>query len=248
MPTSEQPPLDCIRMLEREWSFRTDLDTSFAIRPVELNQHQGREVLILEDQGGEPLVQILEATRRQITQDRGPRERAAEFQLLLRIAAALAGALREIHRRGIIHKNIKPAHVLADASRGQVWLTGFGIASRVPRDRPAESSERIAGSLAYMAPEQTGRTNGPIDPRSDLYAVGVTLYEMFTGSLPFGASTPSEWVHCHIARQATPPTEKSGHIPPALSAIIMKLMAKSPEQPEALSRSSPTLLARIRPD
>jgi PAS domain S-box-containing protein len=217
-------------MLEREWSLRTDLDTSFAIRPVELNQHQGREVLILEDQGGEPLVQILEATRRQITQDRGPRERAAEFQLLLRIAAALAGALSEIHRRGFIHKNIKPAHVLADASRGQVWLTGFGIASRVPRDRPDGSSERIAGSLAYMAPEQTGRTNGPIDPRSDLYAVGVTLYEMFTGSLPFGASTPSEWVHCHIARQATPPTEKSGHIPPALSAIIMKLMAKSPEQ------------------
>ena len=85
---------------------------------------------------------------------------------------------------------------------------GFGIASRLPRERQApEPPEFIAGTLPYMAPEQTGRMNRSIDSRSDLYALGVTLYEMLTGTLPFTASDPMELVHCHIARQPVPPSE-----------------------------------------
>ena len=91
----------------------------------------------------------------------------------------------------------------------QVRLTGFGIASRLPRERQApEPPESIAGTLAYMAPEQTGRMNRSIDARSDLYALGVTLYQMLTGALPFTATDPMEWVHCHIARQPVPPAER----------------------------------------
>ena len=108
-----------------------------------------------------------------------------------------------------IHKDIKPANILVNGADGEVRLTGFGIASRLPRERQSpEPPEVIAGTLAYMAPEQTGRMNRSIDSRSDLYALGVTFYEMLTGSLPFTAADPMEWVHCHIARQPMPPAER----------------------------------------
>jgi serine/threonine protein kinase len=136
-----------------------------------------------------------------------------------------------LHQGGIIHKDIKPAHVLVNSDTGQCWLRGFGIASRLARERQApESPEFIAGTLAYMAPEQTGRMNRSIDSRSDLYALGVTLYEMLTGSLPFTASDPMEWLHCHVARQPIPPGERWKNVPAAVSAIIMKLLAKTAEE------------------
>src|SRR5262249_41527039 len=101
----------------------------------------------------------------------------------------------------------------------------------LPRERQApEPPEFIAGTLAYMAPEQTGRMNRSIDSRSDLYALGVTLYEMITGSLPFTASDPMELLHCHIARQPVPPGERLRAVPVPVSAIIMKLLAKVAEE------------------
>jgi hypothetical protein len=141
----------------------------------------------------------------------------------------LAKALGQVHRRGLIHKDIKPANVLVDDA-GNVWLTGFGIASQLPRERQAPAPpEIIAGTLAYMAPEQTGRMNRSIDTRSDLYSLGVTLYQMLTGALPFAAADPLEWVHCHIARQPVPPGDRAA-VPEPLSAIVMKLLAKNAEE------------------
>src|SRR4029079_1950747 len=121
-------------------------------------------------------------------------------------------------------------NVLVNSLTGQCWLMGFGIASRLPRERQSpQPPEFVAGTLAYMAPEQTGRMNRSIDSRSDLYALGVTLYEMLTGSLPFTASDPMEWVHCHIARQPVRPAERLQNIPGSVCAIIMKLLAKTAE-------------------
>ena len=148
----------------------------------------------------------------------------------VRVAIGLAVALGQLHGRGLIHKDLKPAHVFVNDATSQVWLLGFGIASPLPRERQAPAPpELIAGTLAYMAPEQTGRMNRSIDARSDLYALGVTLYEMVTGSLPFTASEPMAWVHCHIARRPAPPAERQPEVPSAVSAIIMKLLAKTAE-------------------
>jgi serine/threonine protein kinase len=112
---------------------------------------------------------------------------------------------------------------------GHIWLTGFGITSRLPRERQAPAPpEFIAGTLAYMSPEQTGRMNRSIDTRSDLYSLGVMLYQILTGVLPFAAADPLEWVHCHIARQPVAPVDRR-EVPEALSAIIMRLLAKNAE-------------------
>jgi len=154
-----------------------------------------------------------------------------EIDRFLRLATSLAAAVGRLHRRGFIHKDIKPANVIVDAVSGRAWLTGFGMASRLPRERqPPEPPEFIAGTLAYMAPEQTGRVNRSIDSRSDLYSLGVTFYEMLTGRLPFTASDPMEWVHCHIARRPKSPSERLASIPEPVSALTMKLLAKAAEE------------------
>jgi serine/threonine protein kinase len=209
--------VETLRKLEHQYSLRDQLDSAWAVRPLTLAQHRGNPALVLEDPGGETLDRLLA----------GP----MEIKQFLRLAVGLATALTGLHKRGLIHKDLKPANVLVAPETGEVRLMGFGIASTLARERQApEAPEFIAGTLAYMAPEQTGRMNRSIDARSDLYALGVTLYEMITGSLPFTASEPMEWVHCHIARQAVPPLERSQNVPVAVSAIIMKLLAKTPEE------------------
>src|SRR5262249_12075763 len=147
-----------------------------------------------------------------------------------RLTIGITAALGKLHRRGLVHKDIKPDNILLDEATGEVRLTGFGIASRLARERQSpRPPETIAGTLAYMAPEQTGRMNRSIDSRTALYALGVTFYQMLTGALPFTASDPMEWVHCHLARQPAAPAERCKEIPGPVSAIIMKLLAKRPE-------------------
>jgi serine/threonine protein kinase len=127
------------------------------------------------------------------------------------------------------HGDVKPTNVLVNSATGQVRLMGFGIASRLRRNhQPPEPPEFITGTLPYMAPEQTGQMNRLIDSRSDLYSLGVSLYEMLTGNLPSTASDPFEWVHCHIARYPAPPRERVQSVPVCVSAIVMKLIAKTP--------------------
>src|SRR6516165_5563599 len=216
-PVVEYPAPETLKRLEHEYSLREELDPMWAARPIAIVRHWDRTVLVLEDPGGTPLDQLL--------------GQPLDIASSLRLAIGLSIAIGHLHQRGIIHKDIKPANVLLSSVTGQSWLRGFGIASRLQRERQSpEPPELVAGTLAYMAPEQTGRMNRSIDPRSDLYALGVTLYEMVTGSLPFTASDPMEWVHCHIARQPVLPSKRLNHVPHSISAIIMKLLAKTAEE------------------
>src|SRR3982075_938663 len=215
-PVSEHPIPAILERLEHEYSLRDEVDSDWAARPLTLVHREGRPMLILEDAGGEPLDRLL--------------GQPMELSRFLRFAVGLAAALGKLHQHGLIHKDIKPANILVDSASGAVWLTGFGIASHLPRERQlAEPPEMIAGTLAYMAPEQTGRMNRSIDSRSDLYSLGVTFYEMLTGALPFKASDPMEWVHCHIALQSAPPEERAKGIPGTVSVIVMRLLAKTAE-------------------
>jgi predicted ATPase/signal transduction histidine kinase len=214
---AERPSSQSLRRLEHEYSLATELDAAWAAQPLALARHQGRAVLILKDPGGEPLDRVVEQHKGQ------------DLTRFMRIAIGLAAALGQAHRQGLIHKDVKPANALVDDA-DHVWLTGFGVASRLPRERltPAPP-EIIAGTLAYMSPEQTGRMNRSVDSRSDLYSLGVTLYELLTGVLPFAAADPLEWIHCHIARQPVAPADRRA-VPEPLSAITMRLLAKNAEE------------------
>jgi PAS domain S-box-containing protein len=216
LPVAEHPSASILGRLAHEYELKDELDAAWAVRPLELVRHGGRTMLVLDDPGGEPLDRLLGTP--------------LEVGRFLRLAVSIASAVSKLHQRGLVHKDIKPANVLVNRATGTVKLTGFSIASRLTRERqPPEPPETIAGTLAYMAPEQTGRMNRSIDARSDLYSLGITLYQMLTGVLPFAAVEPIEWVHCHLAKRPVAPVERLKQIPRAVSAIIIKLLAKTAE-------------------
>ena len=170
LPAAEHPAPTILDRLAHEYSLRDDLDAAWAARPFELLSEDGRRMLLLEDPGGEPLEPLLS----------GP----IEVGRFLRIAIGISSALSGVHRRDLIHKDIKPANILVNCVDGQVRLTGFGITSLLPRERQLpDPPETIAGTLAYMAPEQTGRMNRWINSRSDLYALGATFYAKWSWDL-----------------------------------------------------------------
>src|SRR5215468_7850308 len=215
-PAADHPARSTLDRLTHEHELKHELDGAWAVRPLELVRDAGRTMLVLEDSGGEPLDRLL--------------GEPMEVGRFLRLAIAASSALGKLHQRGLVHKDIKPTNILLTEATGEVRLTGFGIASRLARERQApHPPDTIAGTLAYMAPEQTGRMNRSIDSRSDLYALGVTFYQMLTGALPFAATEPIEWVYCHLARRPVPPAERLKEIPGPVSAIVMKLLAKRAE-------------------
>jgi PAS domain S-box-containing protein len=216
LPAGEHPSRSSLDRLIHEYGLKSELNGAWAAQPLELLHDRGQLMLVLEDAGGEPLDKLLGAP--------------IEMSQFLRAAIGIAMALGRLHERGLVHKDIKPANILVHSATGEARLTGFGIASRLSRQRQtAEFADAFSGTLAYMAPEQTGRMNRPIDGRSDLYALGITLYEMLTGALPFTAADPVEWVHCHLARKPLAPAERLNGIPAVVSEIVVKLLAKTPE-------------------
>ena len=145
------------------------------------------------------------------------------------VAVGLAAAVAGMHARGVIHRDITPANVVF-SSDGVPCLVDFALATPLAEIRPEFTHlARIAGTLAYLAPEQTGRTGRPVDHRADLYALGATLYELATGQPPFGTGDPLRLTHDHLARIPVPPARRNPAIPAALSQVIMHLLEKEPD-------------------
>ncbi|SDS52718.1 diguanylate cyclase [Actinoplanes derwentensis] len=157
---------------------------------------------------------------------------------LLKLAGGLATLLAAIHRRGVVHRDVSPGNILVPLVDGVAMvdrrpvLIDFELATSLTEDRftPARE-EGLAGTLPYLAPEQTGRTGRPVDNRADLYALGATLYELETGNPPFGRDgDPLQLVHYHLALMPVPPAELNPALPRLLSDITMRLLCKEPEQ------------------
>jgi predicted ATPase/HPt (histidine-containing phosphotransfer) domain-containing protein len=213
----ESPTAIELARLRHEHAVLASLTAPGVARPLELVSAGNRLALVLEDAGAGSLRDIIDAGR-------------PELPRFLELAIALAKIVESIHREGILHKDLKPEHFLVDAETGALTLIDFASATRLPRETPmVVSPGRQEGTLAYMSPEQSGRMNRVVDQRSDLYSLGVTLYELLTGVLPFTSTDPLELVHGHIARMPAPAHEQAPGTPAIVSAIVGKLLAKMAE-------------------
>jgi diguanylate cyclase (GGDEF)-like protein len=177
-----------------------------------------------------------------------------DLKPLLDLAEGLAASLAAIHRHGVVHRDVSPGNILvpvvdgAPAPDRQPTLIDFELSTSPGDDRAAQVRENgLAGTLSYLAPEQTGRTGRRVDHRADLYALGATLYELETGEPPFGRDgDPLTLVHDHLARVPVPPAQVNPKIPGSLSDITMRLLAKEPDQRYQSGEGLAFDLARLR--
>jgi PAS domain S-box-containing protein len=150
---------------------------------------------------------------------------------LVTFGLGVARVLADVHRAGVVHKDINPANILITGPERRPILIDWGLATTFAEERPGFTHEsNIAGTLAYLAPEQSGRTGRGVDQRADLYAVGATLYEVAVGHPPFGNGDALTLIHDHLARLPLPPSQVNSTVPEALSDIIERLLEKEPDR------------------
>jgi predicted ATPase/signal transduction histidine kinase/FixJ family two-component response regulator/tRNA A-37 threonylcarbamoyl transferase component Bud32 len=215
---AEYPSLKEITGIKHEYKILNSLiDVNEVIKPLGLEKYQNRLSLVIEDCSSVSLNNFSDTHKLTIKN-------------FLIIAMQLASALANIHQKQVIHKDIKPQNIIINPKTLTVKLIDFSIASHLSRENQNVSNPNlIEGTLAYMSPEQTGRMNRSLDYRTDFYSLGVTFYQMLTGLLPFDSNDPLEIIHSHIAKIPYSPHEINSEIPPAVSKIVMKLLAKMAE-------------------
>ncbi|MEH2285311.1 MAG: AAA family ATPase [Nostoc sp.] len=213
----EYPTFSELVQFRNQYAIAKNLDIPGIIKPYSLEAHRNGYALVMEDFGGIAL--------RQLTQGK-----TLTLEQFLPITLQLLDTLHLLHQQRVIHKDIKPANILIHPDTKQIKLIDFSIASLLPREtQEIQSPNRLEGTLAYLSPEQTGRMNRGIDYRSDFYSLGVTLFELLSGQLPFESHEPMELVHCHIAKLPPFACDFNPDLPLMLGEIVRKLMAKNAE-------------------
>ncbi|MDJ0557386.1 MAG: AAA family ATPase, partial [Microcoleaceae cyanobacterium MO_207.B10] len=201
-----------------EYQMLLSLNLPGVITVYRLEKNRNNLVIILEDFGGESLKTLIASQK---------------FTILgfLNLAIKIAESLGEIHSNNIIHKDINPSNIIFNPTTGELKIIDFSISARLNREKiHLENSNLLEGTIAYISPEQTGRMNSFLDYRTDFYSLGVTFYELLTQRLPFSTTDAMELVHAHIAKQPIPPHEINSEIPPIISNIVLKLLAKTAAQ------------------
>ncbi|MDY7233230.1 trifunctional serine/threonine-protein kinase/ATP-binding protein/sensor histidine kinase [Hyalangium rubrum] len=211
------PNFEDVTRFQREYEIGRRMSGDGTVRVLALEAVLNSWAIVMEDVGARSLRHLME-------------ERRLRLGEVLRLGVGIAAALAAIHRQNVIHKDINPANIIVEPMRGEVRLIDFGLATLPSRETPSFLSPNLLeGTLRYIPPEQTGRMNRAVDHRADLYSLGVTLYEMLTGQVPFAATDAMELVHQHIAQQPIPPHVMDPSIPRSLSEIVLKLLSKMAE-------------------
>ncbi|MBD2386944.1 hybrid sensor histidine kinase/response regulator [Cylindrospermum sp. FACHB-282] len=225
---TEYPTLSQLMQFRRQYTIAKNLNLPGIVKHLSLENYRNSYLLVLEDFGGISLSDYMVANNQTESSFFPNTLNLNEF---LPIAIQIVQALEAIHQNCIIHKDIKPQNILINLESKQIKIIDFCISSLLPREKQEIiNSNMFEGTTAYMSPEQTGRINRGIDYRTDFYSLGVTFYELLTGQLPFQSNEAMELVHCHIARMPISPIVINPGIGKVLSGIVLKLMAKTPEQ------------------
>ena len=214
---THHPTANAVAMVAREFEITQRAAAEGVIRALSIMEQDGQVGIVFEDFGGRPLSELRSEARVAVGD-------------LLEIAVRVADTLVAIHALGIVHKDISPDNLLWNRETGTVKLIDFGISQVLDRESvEAKPVAAVEGTLEYIPPEQTGRMNRVVDRRSDLYSLGATLYELFTGRPPFIAAGPLELIHAHLAKRPKAPIDVDDSVPQAVSNIIMTLLEKRAE-------------------
>lgn len=207
-----------IARFKQEYSLIKNTNIDGVVKTIEIIEHADVLALVLEDFEGVSLKSTLE-------------DEKIDTLTFLRMAQQMSRILGDIHNSNICHKDVKPANILVNRNNDVIKFTDFGISSIITHENEEiYNREVIEGTLRYISPEQTGRMNRDVDYRTDIYSLGITFYEMLTGEVPFVSSDPMEIIHSQIARQPAPPCEVAEDIPPVISDIVIRMLAKNPEE------------------
>ncbi|MBE9050594.1 AAA family ATPase [Nostocales cyanobacterium LEGE 11386] len=220
---NEYPTFAEISQFRNQYTITQNLEIPGIIKPHSLENYRNSYVLVMEDLGG---ISLKDWQRQEAKLEQS----AVSLSKFFHIAIEVASILEELHRHRIIHKDIKPANILIHPTTYEIKLIDFSLATLLPKEIQVLTNPNVLeGTLAYISPEQTGRMNRGIDYRTDFYSLGVTFFELLTGKLPFNSTEPMELVYSHIAKEPPKVNRVNANIPPILSEIISKLMAKNAE-------------------
>ncbi|MBD2579401.1 ATP-binding sensor histidine kinase [Oscillatoria sp. FACHB-1406] len=213
----DYPTFNDLLQFRNQYTIAKNLNIPGIIRPYSLEAYRNGYALVMEDFGDVSLREYHQTHPLNLTD-------------VLAIALQLTDILHNLHANRVIHKDVKPANILIHPESKQVKLIDFSIASLLPKEtQEIQNPNILEGTLAYLSPEQTGRMNRAIDYRADFYSLGVTLYQLSSGHLPFESEDPLELVHCHIAKMPVPLDRANASVPPMVAALVAKLMAKNAE-------------------